>query len=299
MTHSDKSTIDRSFHPPAPVTWLARGLGRTSPALAARVAELLFLRPPRFARPRREWQWLETAEPVRFRYRDQELPGWSWGHGPTILLVHGWAGRGSQLGAFAEPLVRRGFRVVTFDAPGHGAAPGRRSSLPEFAAAVRAVGDQLWPLRGLVAHSFGTAATLVALSAGLIVDRLVFAAPPADLSYFTEGFARLLGFPATIARGLERRLEKRFGFHWDDLQPLALARDVRRPPLLLLHDRDDAEVPFDQATVLTAAWPGAELEATRRLGHRGLLRDPAVVERTAEFLARPVARPVNEAVTAS
>ena len=262
------------------------------------MAELLFLRPPRFARPHREWQWLETAEPVRFRYRDQELPGWSWGHGPTVLLVHGWAGRGSQLGAFAEPLARRGFRVVTFDAPGHGAAPGRRSSLPEFAAAVRAVGDQLWPLRGLVAHSFGAAATLVALSEGLVIDRLVFAAPPADLSYFTEGFVRLFGFPSAIARGLERRLERRFGFDWDDLQPLTLARAGRRPPLLLFHDHDDPEVPFDQATALAAVWPGAELDATRELGHRGLLRDARVVARAAEFLAQPVARPMVETLTA-
>ncbi len=284
-TESQKSTIDRSFQPPASVTWLARNLGRFSPPAAARAAEALFLRPPRFARPRREWRWLDEAEPVRFRYRGDELPGWSWGSGPAILLVHGWAGRGSQLGAFAAPLVERGFRVVTYDAPGHGAAPGRRSSLPEFAAAVSAVGDQLWPLRGVVAHSLGAAATLVALSKGLVVDRLVFAAAPADLSYFTEGFVRIVGFPAATARGLERRLERRFGFTWSELEPLALAPRLPQPPLLLVHDREDREVPFEQAEALAAVWPGARLDETRGLGHRGLLRRPEVVERAAEFLA--------------
>lgn len=285
-----KSTIDRSFRPPAAVSSLARTLGRISPPLAARAAEALFLRPPRFARPRREWRWLENAEAVRLPYGDQELPGWSWGTGPTVLLVHGWAGRGSQLGAFAEPLVRRGFRVVAYDAPGHGAAPGRRSSLPEFAAAVRSVGEDLWPLRGLVAHSLGTAATLVALSGGLVVERLVFLAPPAEMSYFTEGFVRLVGFPRETARGLERRLEKRFGFDWSDLQPLQLARSMTPPPALFFHDEEDPEVPFEQAERLAAAWRGSRLEATHGLGHRGLLRDRSVVERAAEFLARPVER---------
>jgi len=35
-------------------------------------------------------------------------------------MVHGWNGRGAQLGAFAPELVRVGFRVVTFDTPAHG-----------------------------------------------------------------------------------------------------------------------------------------------------------------------------------
>src|SRR2546427_4662875 len=32
---------------------------------------------------------------------------WTWGHGPVVLLVHGWGGRGAQLARFVEPLVDR------------------------------------------------------------------------------------------------------------------------------------------------------------------------------------------------
>ena len=42
---------------------------------------------------------------------------YSWGSGPTVLLVHGWEGRGSQLSAFAPALVKAGFRVVAVDMP--------------------------------------------------------------------------------------------------------------------------------------------------------------------------------------
>jgi hypothetical protein len=48
---------------------------------------------------------------VRFDHA-RRLPVYSWGSGPTILLAHGWSGRGSQLGAFVEPLVEQGFRLV-------------------------------------------------------------------------------------------------------------------------------------------------------------------------------------------
>ena len=67
----------------------------------------------------------------------QRVAGWSWGDGPAVYLVHGWAGVGGQLAAFVPPLLAGGFRVVTFDAPGHGASAGRRSSIIHFADALR------------------------------------------------------------------------------------------------------------------------------------------------------------------
>jgi len=33
-----------------------------------------------------------------------------WGKGPTVMLVHGWSGRGAQLGELVEPLVAAGDR---------------------------------------------------------------------------------------------------------------------------------------------------------------------------------------------
>jgi len=50
-----------------------------------------------------------------------------------VLLVHGWGGRGAQLASFVEPLVARGFSVLTFDAPGHGASAARWDGLADVA----------------------------------------------------------------------------------------------------------------------------------------------------------------------
>ena len=60
--------------------------------------------------------------------------------GSTVLMVHGWNGRGAQLGAFAPELVHAGFRVVTFDTPAHGRSPGRATNLPEISEAIQASG---------------------------------------------------------------------------------------------------------------------------------------------------------------
>jgi pimeloyl-ACP methyl ester carboxylesterase len=62
---------------------------------------------------------------------------------------------------------------------------------------------------------------------------------------------------------------------------------VRRlsPAALVIHDRDDADVPIAQGERIVEAWRGSRLVRTSGLGHRAILRDPAVVRRTVDFLA--------------
>jgi pimeloyl-ACP methyl ester carboxylesterase len=271
---------------PAPVRGAAYVLGRIAPGFAARIAERLFLRPPRKRTPSREASWIADAAPLRLRGAGRELAGWTVGDGPCVLLVHGWGGRGSQLAAFVGPLVDRGFRVVGFDAPGHGGSEGRRSSVPEMAAAVEEVGAQLGPLRAVVAHSLGCTVTTVALSKGFDAERCVYFAPPTELPYFTRGFCRLLGFGSGVARRMRQRVERRFDVRFDDLHAPRLARrlDV---PLLIAHDRDDRDVPLAHAEELAWAWRDARLMTTRGLGHRAILRNPHVVRHAVDFIAEP------------
>jgi len=203
---------------------------------------------------------------------------------PTAFLVHGWEGRGSQLGAFVEPLRGAGFRVVAFDAPGHGEAPGRSSSLPAIAAALEAAAERWSPPAALVAHSAGAVSATFALGRGLEVDRAVFVAPGADLLGYTAWFARLLGLGERARRRLAERIERRIGVPYAELEPLKLA-PAMTVPLLAFTDRDDLEAPLATAETLIRSWPGAELRVTEGLGHRRILWDPAVVRAAVGFLA--------------
>ena len=118
-----------------------------------------------------------------------DVVGEVWGTGPTVYLVHGWAGQRGQLTPFVAPLVARGYRVVAFDAPSHGeSGPGafgpRSSSIVEFANALTRVVAEHGPAQAIVAHSMGATAAAVALCDGLRARRLVMLAPMASpLSY--------------------------------------------------------------------------------------------------------------------
>jgi pimeloyl-ACP methyl ester carboxylesterase len=279
---------------------LFAGLQLISPALAAKLAAAAMFRTQRSRVADWERELLESGMELRVEGPSGSIAARRWGEvGPLVLLVHGWNGRGSQLGSFVAPLVATGHQVVAFDAPGHGRSDGSRSSLLEFANAFDAVLDTVrpffQPLRGVVAHSMGGAAVTYALSRaqargravsepGAEEPRLVFIAPPTDVRNFIDTVSGQLGLlPQTQAR-LEGLLERRIGQRLEDLHALKLAGSMRHP-LLIVHDERDRAVPFTCGQSLAAAWPGAELYPTRGLGHSRILRDANVISAATGFIS--------------
>jgi pimeloyl-ACP methyl ester carboxylesterase len=258
--------------------------GRTAPSLAAAFAERLFFTPPRNGTAAPTAAGREDAEPVRFTADGTRLAGWRWGHGPAGALLHGWGGHAGQLAGFVAPLLERGFSAVAFDAPGHGRSGGRLSSAPQFARALRAVAERFGPLRGVVAHSLGATAAALAVRDGLRVGRAVFLGPAADPPAWAARFARGLGLGAEELDRMRARSERRLGLRWRELAVPSFAGGLD-VPLLILHDRDDAEVPLRDGAAIAAAWPGARLVETTGLGHYRILRSPEVTAQAAAFLA--------------
>jgi pimeloyl-ACP methyl ester carboxylesterase len=181
----------------------------------------------------------------------------------------------------------RGFSVVAMDAPGHGLSGRGLSSAPQFARALRAVAEVTGGLHGVVAHSLGAAATALALRDGLRAARVVFLGAAADPPSWALRFAALLRLSPRVVEGMRARSERRLGLSWRELHMPTLAVGSEAS-LLLVHDRDDAEVDFDDAAAIVAAWPRATLVETTGLGHTGLLRDRDVVARAVDFLAEGV-----------
>ncbi|MBC8451324.1 MAG: alpha/beta hydrolase [Planctomycetes bacterium] len=268
---------------PLPVRTGFRLLSGLSEGLAARAAEELFCTPRRHPRSAEEARLLGDAQPFPVRLGLRELRGWRWGLGPAILLTHGWEGRGSQLAPFVSAILEAGYSAVTWDAPGHGDSPGRRSSLVEFADAIWAAGRAAGEVHGLIAHSMGAAAAGLALQEGLPIERAVFVAPPLDLATYSQKFSDLLALPAGVHERMLRAMERRYhvGLGQLSFESIRPPEDV---PLLVVHDHEDKETPFAFGEKVAKEWPGAELYATTGLGHRRILSDPSVIRKVARFL---------------
>jgi pimeloyl-ACP methyl ester carboxylesterase len=185
---------------------------------------------------------------------------------------------------FVRPLLNAGHGVVLFDGPGHGASSGRLASVPLFAAAVRVMASHLGTVRAAVAHSMGAPATALAALDGLPLEAAVFVAPPRSPAAFFDHFCAAFGMPPSLAEGVRDRLERRFGMRLVDFDLPRLARSAALP-LLVVHDADDTEVPWESGDAIVGAWPGATLLTTTGLGHRRVLRDPDVLNRASAFIA--------------
>ena len=257
---------------------------RTSPGLAALWAARLFCSPPRRQISERMAGWLANGRRFDVSVGGRRVAAWSWGErGPGVLLVHGWGSRGARFVDLGGVLLSSGYRVVTFDAPGHGASSGRLSSGPEFARAAVAVANGVGGVSAVVGHSLGGFAAALAIQDGLPARRAVFIAPSANANSYTAQFASVLGVQDPVMASMRARLERRLGFEWRwlDVPRFAGAMTI---PLLVIHDQADRDVRWDDGAAIARAWPGADLITTTGLGHHRIVSDPEVISRVVSFL---------------
>ena len=287
MTVSDlqKSTIVRVR------TSATRTLFRTAevlaPWLGARVATDRW-----FRIPVKSLDPTVPADGTPFEVTSQRhvVRGTTWGDGPVVYLMHGWGGRGSQLAAYVDPLVRAGHRVVMFDAPSHGDSdPGPSgagySHGPQFGHALDAVASKYGPAKAVIAHSMGAVPALMTLKYGWLgAERLVFLAPMARLSTQFDVFQRFLGFGPRTRRRMERYTEELVGFSVGEFDVVDLASRMDPYPTLIVHDRGDRQTSYAESLDLAARLPDAELITTDGLGHHRILRDTVVVRQVLAFV---------------
>jgi len=279
---------------PVPLRRRAERLGLALPPEPAPVEAILalavevFFRPQRWPVPSREAAWrargdghpLAAGGFVRL-WQPDDLPEGT--PRATVLLAHGWEGRATQLTPLAAALLAAGWPVAAVDAPAHGEAPGDTASMPRYAANLLEAGRRVGPLAAAIGHSFGGAATVLALSRGLAAPRAAILAAPADITALGRNFVAGIGLDPALTAPFLVNAEIRAGLKLAALDGATLAARLRLPGLLL-HDPADRYVDFSEAETLAAAWPGAVLEPTPGPGHLGILTDPGVLARLVEFV---------------
>ena len=254
-----------------------------APELAARRGLDLFLKPQRHRRPGWEQELLAQGERIDF-------PGgvavWRFGHGPKrALLVHGWDGRGSQLGRFVPALLEAGFEVILFDFPAHGDSDGKHTHLREWISVLGDLAESFGKIDAVIAHSLGGTATLLAaaLDARLKPKAVVVIGSPNYIADIFQGFYGIVGMRGRARHKFEQKIFEKTQIHPRRDFPTSFA-PLLQVPLLVVHDLDDDAVKFDHAQQLMREMPGARLLKTQGLGHRRILKSEEVVEDIIDFL---------------
>lgn len=259
-----------------------------APELMAAAMERIFLKPPKYNAPDAERALLATGHRFTVKLTDgRKVAAWSWGDGPTVFLVHGWAGRGGQLYPFVRPLVDAGYSVVLYDAPAHGESDGNITSLVDMARTLTQVVSKAGPAHAVIAHSIGAASTLLAMSKGLKVESAILIAPPSSPANYTAEFAKYFGLSDSLVARIRARVEARYRMKWEELNTPAIARQLSESSetrVLVIHDEGDRDVRLESGRDIANAWNGARLTVTQGLGHRKILRSPEVIRETTDFV---------------
>ncbi|TYC56934.1 alpha/beta hydrolase [Marinobacter sp. BW6] len=260
---------------------------RLSPRKAGRLVNRMAFRPSRLSLPIRYEHWLDNTDSyTQLQHGARTIPVYSWGEGPVILGVHGWGGAGIQFGAWIEPLVDAGYRVVLFDAPAHGRAQGESTDLFEMAEVAAHVSASVGGARGVLAHSLGCIAAARAITDGVQTDYLVMLAPPVSLRAVMANLGRQLALsPDALAVHLEL-MEERFGpAIWEQLNLETLCRGLNQRGLIAIDDTDTSISPEESQRV-AETWVKAALLRTSGLGHHRILSSPMVLETVLNGLGR-------------
>jgi pimeloyl-ACP methyl ester carboxylesterase len=246
-----------------------------------------FFSPSRYEVKPTEQEIIEWGHNYRLPFEGGELAVTTWGSsGPAVLLMHGWGGARAQMTGFVDALLFAGFRVVSFDQPGHGESDGKTTNLLKIAPSMDVIAQREGPFHAIVAHSFGTLITSYAL-----VERNF--PPPSQLIYFgafnrlmdsLPRFQVLANLPDEIMEGFRNTLDEEFG--WGVLDAITNESLAPRIPIpsLMFHDAEDNVTPVEDSRAIARVWKQARFVETKGLGHRGALQSKQIHEQVVEFL---------------
>lgn len=272
---------------PKAILYTAKTLETLSPGLATQFAIKLFTTPIRHKLPKREIE-MDThskQQLLKIESLNKKVMVYQYGaSSKKILLVHGWSGRGTQLVKIADELLKLGYSTVSYDAPGHGKAPGKTSNMSEFIAAALQIEKEFGPFEYAIGHSLGGMTVLNAMKRGLNVKKAVIIGSGDVVEDILNDFVLKLKLKSNIAQRMKSNFENRLGETMNSYSAYIAAKEVS-VPVLVVHDENDDDVPVSAAHHIYKHLEKGQLLITKELGHRKILGDSKVIKKIVEFIS--------------
>jgi hypothetical protein len=267
------------------VRWIFPKLELIAPYLAHRYFIKIFFTPLKYKIPEKEKPWIEKAEKFSIHAAGKKIQCYSWGSGPIVLLIHGWAGRATQFRKLIEVLVKYGYRVVGFDGPAHGQSEGKRTHIIEFEETISVLYKKIEEPVAVVCHSFGGSAALFAAMNGVPIKKLINIASPTMGDEIIKTYLRAINGSSSTGDFFKKYIKETQGRDFNEFTAMHFIRQLPQEiNLLLVYDEDDKDVIIKQALELKKAYPKATLYTTKGLSHTRILKDETVIGNIVTFI---------------
>jgi pimeloyl-ACP methyl ester carboxylesterase len=281
-----KPNSKQSLKIPKLLLLLTKIIASISPKLTILFAAKLFTTPIKHKTPKREYEMemKSIQKIIEIPSINKKVMVYQYGtSNKKILLSHGWSGRGTQLFKIAEELLKVGYSTVSFDAPAHGKSPGKTTIMSEFVAATLEIEKQFGPFEAAVGHSLGGMSLLKATKKGLAIKRLAIIGSGDIVQDILNNFVAKLELKPSTSTQLRMHFEKKYEVEMDDYSAYKSAKEVSIP-VLVIHDKNDLEVPVEAGINIHKHLKNGELFLTEGLGHRKILGELIVIRKVVKFI---------------
>ena len=284
------------------VTSLFPFLEKNLPSWARSIAIKGFYSPGSMKLRPEDKDFMAAAGNTKLDIRGAKTRFYEWGnHDEYVLLIHGWGGRASQMKPMAAKFLKSGYRVVGFDAPGHGESAGKQSSIFHMGQCIMRVMERHGQPKAVIGHSLGAIAGLMSVVNGARPDKLVMISAPTLLDDILYKFRTAIKGSQQVDEWLKDHTLSTFYMEMENVGGTELAKRLDpKQDVLLVHDRYDSQVGMEHPYAVLKHLPQAETYFTKDLGHSRLLRDEEVIDRVIDYVkgiaiprpSKPEARPL-------
>lgn len=246
----------------------------------------MFSTPVKFSAPERELTMRNSAkkEMLKIPGCKAEVQMYIYGYSKKkVLLVHGWAGRGTQLFQIADKVLENRMMVVSFDGPAHGLSSGKRTNMMEFLETIREVNKKYGPFDIAIGHSFGAMSLINAVADGLKVDQLVVIGADNSIPQIFRYIVQKMELKPSISKKMTEMFEGKYNAKLDSVSSEHKAAKINIPTLVI-HDSEDKYVNVSSAVSIRQNLKNGELLITNGLGHHKIFKDNFVIQRIIDFI---------------
>lgn len=258
-------------------------LSYISKPYAARKALDLFMTPRRGKLNKVQSNFLRTAEQEDLTYKEFSVKTYRWpGSKQTILLAHGWESNSARWQSLITTFQQGDFNIIALDAPAHGASGGKTFDAILYAEFMHVVITK-FPPNIIVGHSVGgmAAAYLLHKYASIQPQKIILLGAPSEFTGLMKSYTDMLGYNKQIVLKLQHTISNRFDISTDNFSTARFASSLKTEALII-HDKHDRVIPYNEALRINAGFKKSHLISTEGLGHS--LNHPLVTKHIRTFI---------------
>jgi len=260
-------------------------IGFFSSAYASKLALQLFSKPRGGQLTPNGKLFLDTATKTTLYYNDLPIQTYHWkGSKETVLLAHGWESNSNRWRYEIEKLQTEGYTIIALDGPAHGGSGSATFNAILYSEFINVVSQTFKPTF-FIGHSVGAMAVIIFLQKQIYNDakKIVLLGAPSAFTGIMERYSTMMGYSKTIDDGIDTHVKHKFGHPCSYFSTANFVSNIDSEGLII-HDKKDPIIPYQDALDIDAQFKNAQLISTESFGHS--LKGEFVTGEIIKFLNR-------------